>query len=79
MPCLRGRHVMEALSTGLLGSCDITSRTTQWNGVAGIAETSSHVFVMLAPEQGYVIPRKRIVSGDLDRFVEAVRAHMAAN
>jgi hypothetical protein len=75
-PCLRGRHMMEALPEGLHARCDITNSTVAWIGIHDIIQTPDHVFVILAGLQAYVIPRKLVVAGEVDRFVvEAQRFH----
>lgn len=68
-PCLRGRHVLDANRDGLFAKCDITESTTSWRGIQSIAETGSHVFVMLDEVKGYVIPKSGVVTGDIAEFV----------
>jgi hypothetical protein len=74
-PCLRGRHVLEALPEGLRAQCDVAETTTRWAGIHSIGETDTHVFVMLSEVQGYTIPRSRIVSGDLSALLKAVKLY----
>ena len=74
--CLKGRHVLEALPEGLRSHCDVSDITTRWAGIHAIAETPSHVFVMLSEVQGYTIPRAGIVSGDLEELVRLVRREL---
>ena len=52
LPCLQGRHVLEALPEGLRSHCDISDTTTRWAGIHSIGETPSHVFVMFSEVQG---------------------------
>jgi hypothetical protein len=71
-PCLRGRHSMEASQDGLRAKCDVTDAMIGWVGVHDVLQTSDHIFVMLSAVQGYVIPKKRVMSGELDAFVREV-------
>ena len=71
-PCLRGRHVMEALPAGLVAKCDVTEATIRWVGIHSIARTTNHVFVMRSDIEGFVIPIGRVTSGDIDQFVKEV-------
>lgn len=70
--CLRGRHFMEALPAGLRSRCDIADSTIAWAGIRDVIETADHVFLMLDELQGYVLPRQRIVAGDIGRFLREV-------
>src|SRR5207247_2899337 len=69
-PCIHGRHVLEADSTGLRAKCDISESLHAWAGVKSIEPKGKHVFVFIGDSLGYTVPRARILSGDLDRFVE---------
>lgn len=71
-PCLRGRHMMESLPEGLRAKCDVSDSTTGWTAIHDVVQTPDHVFVILHSLQGYVIPRKRVTSGELDLFVREV-------
>ena len=67
-PCLRGRHLMEALPEGLYAECDITKSTVRWSGIAAVAENANHIFIMLNDVQGYVVPKRQVVSGTIEVF-----------
>ena len=77
-PCLRGRHVMEAAANGLSAECEITSSVVKWPGIHAVSQTADHVFVMLSDVQGYVIPKKRVTSGDVEHFVRELHQHRGA-
>jgi hypothetical protein len=77
-PCLRGRHVMEALPEGLRAKCDVTDSTITWAGVRNVIPTPSHVFVMLDELQGYVVPAGRVLPQDLESFLREVERFRAA-
>jgi hypothetical protein len=67
--CLRGRHFMEVLPAGLRSRCDIADSTIGWAGIRDVIEMHDHVFIMLDELQGYVLPKQRIVAGDVGRFL----------
>lgn len=72
--CLHGRHIMEVLASGLYARCDITESTVRWPGIRNVAQTATHVFIMLNDVQGYVVPKARVTDGDLDEFVRQLTA-----
>jgi hypothetical protein len=76
--CLRGPHFMEALPAGLRSRCDITDSTIAWVGIRDAIETPDHVFLMLDELQGYVVPKKRIVGGDVGLFLLEIAKFRAA-
>jgi len=71
-PCLRGRHLMEVLPEGLHAKCDVTDSVIGWAGIRDVIRTADHVFVMLSDEQGYVVPKKRVITGDLEPLIDEV-------
>lgn len=75
--CLSGIHAMEATPEALNAKCDITQSSVRWTGVSHIAKTARHVFVMLSGGQGYVIPKERIRSGNVDEFVSEAEDYLA--
>ena len=80
-PCLRGRHLMEAVPEGLHAECDITQSTIRWAGIRSVVDNPTHIFVMLNDVQGYVIPKARVGTGNADAFLAEInryRNHPAA-
>jgi hypothetical protein len=71
-PCNEGRHILEASDEGLRAKCDLSESLLKWPAVRAIDSRDTHVFVMVGESLGYVVPRSRVISGDLDRFLEAV-------
>ena len=67
--CLRGSHFMEALPAGLRSRCDFADSTIAWAGIRDAIETPDHVFLMFDELQGYVVPKQRIVAGDVGGFL----------
>lgn len=79
LPCLRGHHVIEALPEGLRAKCDVTESLVAWVGVRDVIQTPEHVFVMLDGLQGYVIPKKLVLSGELEPFAREVERLRSAH
>jgi hypothetical protein len=73
--CLTGRHFAEATPEALITKCEVAESTTKWSGVHHVTETAHHVFVMLSDVQGFVVPKARIRSGDLDQFVREAQTY----
>jgi len=74
-PCMRGRHLLDADSDGLHAKCDVTESLHRWSGVRSIESKGTHVFVFIGDSLGYVVPRARIVSGDLEEFVQVATSY----
>lgn len=71
-PCLRGRHMMEAVIEGLHAKCEITDSITAWIGIYAIRETADHIFVMLDETRGYVVPKARVISGNVAELLTEI-------
>ena len=72
-PCAQGHHSLEAHPNGLSGSCDVLDTTVKWEGVEDVAITDSHVYVFLSDGRAYVVPKHRILEGDIAAFVHEVK------
>jgi len=79
LPCLTGRHILEATPDALVAKCDVTDSKTRWAGVHHVAETTRHVFVMLSSVQGYVVPKARIREGNLEQFAREAQMYSSAS
>lgn len=75
--CLTGVHAMETTPEALNAKCDITQSSVKWMGVSHIAKTARHVFIILSGGQGFVIPKERICSGNLDEFIREAEEYLA--
>jgi hypothetical protein len=75
-PCLNGVHRLELTSDGLHGSCDVSDTVIQWPGIARIETNSTHGFVFLRNNTGYVIPREKVREGDFATFVAHAQQHL---
>lgn len=73
--CLDQKHAIEIDPAGLTATCSITRATTRWAGIHSIEQTESHIFVMLDDHRGYVVPKTRMLSGDLSEFVETANRY----
>jgi len=62
-PCNRGRHALESSPDGLHAKCDVTESVHAWTGVRSVTSAPAHVFVLIGDALGYVIPRRRVISG----------------
>lgn len=72
-PCGQGMHVMESLPDGLHVKCEMGESRYTWPAIRRVITTSDHVFVMLDDVQGYVIPRKRVITGELEQLADEMR------
>lgn len=77
--CLRGQHSLEVLPEGLRFRCDVSDSTIAWRGIRDVVETNDHVFVMLDEMQGYVVPKQRVISGDVRTFLLEVAKFRTAH
>ena len=75
-PCLNGAHRLELTPNGLHASCDVSDTTIQWSGIARIERNSTHGFVYLRNNTGYVIPREKVHEGDFSTFIAEAQKHL---
>ena len=78
-PCLRGRHMLEIVDTGIRAKCEVSESLYKWAGIRRVVSTPTHVFVMIGDSLGYTVPRARMVEGDLDVFVKNAREHLSTD
>lgn len=76
-PCMRGLHVIEALPDGLHTKCDLSESRIGWAGIRRVIRTTDHAFVMLDDVQGYVIPKRRVITGDFEPLIDEIESRRA--
>jgi len=76
-PCMSGLHVIEALPDGLHAQCELSESRIGWAGVRRVIRTTDHAFVMLDDVQCYVIPRRRVVAGELEALIDEIESRRA--
>ena len=74
--CLNSRHVLETTDEGIHAACGVSDTRIRWQGFETIVEADEHVFLILDPGRGFMIPKKRIVAGDLGEFVRVVQERL---
>ena len=74
--CLDHSHSIEVDSEGLRIQCVISDCRVTWAGVRGVMETPRHVFVLLQSGGACIIPRERVVRGDLSAIVGEIRTFL---
>jgi len=68
-PCLNGAHLLELTPVGLHASCDVSDTVIKWSGIARVESNSTHGFVYLRNNTGYVIPQGKVRDGDFAIFM----------
>ena len=66
---------MEVTQSELVETSSAGQLRSNWETVDGLEETADHVFVFLNTGQAYVIPRRSVVEGNLDEFLQTLREH----
>jgi len=72
-PALENTVVLGIADDGLTCVSPTSQSRTAFRALQRIAETPEHVFVYLGPLQAHVIPRRRVIRGDVDKFVQELR------
>ena len=74
--CAGEPHNAEALADGLKIYCPLADSLLRWRAIEGMAETSTHTFVLLTDMSGYVFPRVGLTAGDAEQFASAIRGFL---
>jgi hypothetical protein len=68
-------HTIELTDDGVLETSPTGQTTTNWDGIVRVAETDDYVFLYITTNMAHVIPRNRLIEGDLDAFVAELKQH----
>ena len=72
-----GVHEMTISRDFLNDKTEYSDGKVQWNSVRKVDSTPDHTFIMTGDITAYVIPKKGIISGDYDQFVEKLKTLVA--
>lgn len=68
-----GECVLEISADGITEESEGSSRRDAWSHIGSIEETPEAVYMMLGVTAAYIIPKARILEGDLDEFTNVAR------
>lgn len=71
-------HELEVDASGLVERTEVNETRQSWQGVERIVETDEHVFIYVSSLMGHVIPKRSVVSGDVDGFIEKAKQFWSA-
>jgi hypothetical protein len=65
------KHRLVINDEEIVETTDVSERKDRWVGVSKIAVEDDYAFIYIGPLQAHIIPRKGLLEGDFDAFVEA--------
>jgi len=68
-------HVVQISEEGIFEKTDVNERKDKWFGVQRIAVENDYAFIYVGANQAHIIPRKRIIEGNLDEFIETAKSY----
>jgi hypothetical protein len=70
-----GEHTLEIREDGLLERNAAGERLSHWGEIENVYTTSDHTFFVTRTQVAYVLPRRSVLEGDYDQFIEAAQNH----
>jgi hypothetical protein len=74
-PFASGTHYLSAGEHGLVARGPDGEATIKWSAVDRVVTTPNHAFIYLSAVSAIVVPRRSVVSGNLDVFLHEVRQY----
>jgi hypothetical protein len=71
-----GVHRLVLQESGLHAETDVSVSDVRYEALERVVEVSSHVFVLVSATSAIVIPRSRIIRGDLAAFVGELKRRL---
>lgn len=68
-------HTLEMNDEVIIEKTDINERRDRWLGVQKVETDNDYAFIYVGALQAHVIPRKNIIEGNFDEFIEAARSY----
>jgi hypothetical protein len=72
-PMFEGSHVLRLEDAGLVATTPKAEARLALTSVQRIVDTPDYVFVYVGAMQALIVPRRRVVRGDVDIFVQQLR------
>jgi hypothetical protein len=72
-------HKLKILPEGIRETTDVGEQMITFAGIERIETTDTHAFIFIGTMQAHVIPRNRVLEGDLDEFISVLMREMAAS
>ena len=71
-----GPHLLRLDDAGLFHAAPGAATRTPYDGIRHVERTPDHVLVYTSAVQAVVVPRQRVTKGDVDIFVQELRARL---
>lgn len=68
-------HTLEVNDEVIIEKTDVNERRDRWLGVQKIETDNNYAFIYIGALQAHIIPRKNIIEGNFDEFIEAARSY----
>jgi hypothetical protein len=75
-PIFDGPHLLRLDEAGLFYTAPGEETRTPYGVIRHVERTADHVLVYTSPVQAIVVPRQRVTKGDVDMFVQDLRARI---
>jgi hypothetical protein len=72
-----GRHRLTLGDAGILAENDLGRAELRYEALQRVVETPTHVFIFVGALSAHIVPRTRIVAGDLNAFLSDLRARVS--
>jgi uncharacterized membrane protein YedE/YeeE len=72
-PMLEGHHVLRLDDAGLVAVTPAAEARMSLTSVGRIVDTPDHLFIYVGAVQAIIVPRRRVVRGDVDIFVQQLQ------
>lgn len=73
-----GLHEIEIDPQGLTERTDVNDSKYTWHGVETIAETDDYLFIYITTMTAHIIPKHRVIHGDLPTFTARTKEYWLA-
>jgi hypothetical protein len=71
-----GEHQLEMTADGVRGISPVSEGVIKFAGIEGIEITDSYVYIIIGSAAAFIISRNKVLEGNLDEFVAALKAKM---
>lgn len=69
-------HTLELTDVGVTETSPVGQHCTNWSGIPRVAETASHAFIYIGSNMAHVIPRAKVLDGNIDDFIRELKTKL---
>lgn len=72
-------HSLELTDTGITETSPVGQQHTAFTGICRVVSTPSHAFIFIGSNMAHVIPRRRMLEGNVDEFIARLEVRLKPN